>query len=229
MSKSPRAIAQLALEGGQAALPPEANKFLPRRYFQAQLFSCLVLRQFFHTDSRGRIQSLRDCAELWAAVGLARGLHYSILCYAQRRLVKQRTFAALQQQVFHRARVSGLLPLRPTDISDAPGLEARPVSHYSVDRKGYRCFRRRWPKVTVVSAAHTPLSGGVTLSWGPSQYSPQVPATMRQAARSIRWERLLGDTAYNAEPNHSLYCLHSCRLLYLVAATIDFSEEAEKR
>ena len=205
MSKSPRAIARIALEIGQAALPPYAHKFSPRRYSQAQLFACLVLRQFFRTDYRGIIQILKDCADLRAAVGLIRAPHYSTLCYAQRRLGRQRTFAALQQQVFHRARARGLLPQRPTAIIDATGLEARHVSRYYVDRKGYRRFRRRrWPKVTVVGEAQTHLIGGATIRWGPSQDSPQLPATVRQAAKLTRWDRLLGDRAYDAEHNHRL-------------------------
>jgi hypothetical protein len=205
MSKSPSAIAQIALEIGQAALPPYAHKYSPRRYRQAQLFACLVLRQFFRTDYRGIIQILNDWAELRAAIALARVPHYSTLCYAQRRLLKQRSFHALQQQVFQRARSRGLWPARPTGIIDATGLEARHVSRYYVDRKGYRRFRRRrWPKVTVVGEAHTHLIGGATVSWGPSQDSPQLPATVRQAAKQTRWDRLLGDRAYDAEHNHQL-------------------------
>jgi hypothetical protein len=205
MSKSPHAIAQMALAIGQGALLPYSHKFSPRRYFQSQLFACLVLRQFFRTDYRGIVQILRDCADLRAAVGLARVPHYSTLCYAQRRLLKQRTFQALQRQVFQRARSHGLLPARPTAIIDATGLEARHVSRYYVDRKGYRRFRRRrWPKVTVVGDAHTHLVGGATIGWGPSQDSPQLPPPVRQAAKQTRWERLLGDTAYEAEHHHQL-------------------------
>jgi Transposase DDE domain len=205
MSKSPRAIARIALEIGQAALPPYAHKFSPRRYSQAQLFTCLVLRQFFRTDYRGIVQLLSDWPDLRAAIALARVPHYPTLCYAQRRLLKTRPFHALQRQVFQRARSKGLWPARPTGIIDATGLEARHVSRYYVDRKGYRRFRRRrWPKVTVVGEAHTHLIGGATISWGPSQDSPQLPATVRQAATQARWERLLGDRAYDAEHNHQL-------------------------
>jgi hypothetical protein len=205
MSKSPKAIARIALEIGQGVLPPYGNKFSPRRYCQAQLFTCLVLRQFFRTDYRGIVQILHACADLRAVRDLARVPPYSTLCYAQRRLLKQRTFQALQQQVFQRARARGVLPQDLTGIIDATGLEARPVSRYDVDRKGYRRFRRRrWPKVTVVGEAQTHLIGGTTISWGPSQDSPQLPAPVRQAAKLTRWARLLGDTAYDAEHNHRL-------------------------
>ena len=132
MSKSPKAIAQMALAIGQAALPPYTSRCSPRRYSQAQLFACLVLRHFFRTDYRGIVQLLDDCPGLRTAIGLARVPHYSTPCYAQRRLVKQRSFEALQQQVFQRARARGLLPARPTGIIDATGLEARHASRYDV-------------------------------------------------------------------------------------------------
>lgn len=93
----------------------------------------------------------------------------------------------MQQQVFQRARSRGLLPPRPTGMINATGLEARHVSRYYVERKGYRRFRRRrWPKVTLVDAAHTHLVGETVVSWGPSQDSPQLPPALRQAAPHLQ-------------------------------------------
>ena len=82
MSKSPKAIARIALEIGQGVLPPYGNKFSPRRSCQAQLFTGLVLRQFFRTDYRGIVQILHACADLRAVRDLARVPPYSTLCYA---------------------------------------------------------------------------------------------------------------------------------------------------
>lgn len=50
MSKSPVAIARVALRIGQAALPAYSSKYSPQTYTQAQWFACLVLRQFLRTD-----------------------------------------------------------------------------------------------------------------------------------------------------------------------------------
>jgi hypothetical protein len=53
MSKSPVAIARLAMQVGQAALPCYSSKYSPQTNTQPQLFACLMLRQFFKTDYRG--------------------------------------------------------------------------------------------------------------------------------------------------------------------------------
>ncbi len=203
MSKSPLAVARIALKIGQEALLPYSSKFSPQVYTQAQLFACLVLRQFLKTDYRGIVQMLVDFAELRQVMGLKRVPHYSTLCYAHKRLMTHRWFRALQQQVFRRAKGRGLLPARPTGIIDATGVEARHVSRYYVERKGYHRFRRRrWPKLTLVGEVQTHLIGAGVISWGPSQDSPQFRPTVQQAAKQIQWDRIIGDTAYDAEHNH---------------------------
>src|SRR5262245_45466632 len=149
MSKSPIAVARAAMRIGQAALPAYSSKYSPQTYTQAQLFACLVLRQFFKTDYRGLIALLQDFRELRETLGLAQGPHYSTLCYAQRRLVRAKLFHALQHQVWQAAAAAGLVAERPTGLVDATGLEAQYVSRYYVRRTGFRRFRRQhWPKMT---------------------------------------------------------------------------------
>ncbi len=70
MTKSPVALARMALEIGRSALSPYSSKFSPRRYTQAQHFACLVLMQFFKTDYRGICALLFDLAELRQALEL---------------------------------------------------------------------------------------------------------------------------------------------------------------
>lgn len=205
MTKSPVALARIALEIGRTALPPYSSKFSPRRYTQAQHFACLVLMQFFKTDYRGICTLLSDLAELREMLELNRVPNFSTLCYAHQRLMRQAFFLALQEQVWQRAHDLGLLPERPIGVVDATGLEARHVSRYFVWRKGYRRFpRRRWPKVSLVGETETHLIGGSVITWGPSQDSPQFPKTIRQSAKNIRWDCIIGDAAYDAEHNHRL-------------------------
>ena len=205
MSKSPVAVARVALHIGQAALPLYSSKYSPRTYTQAQLFACLVLRQFFRTDYRGVIAMLNDFRELRQVLGLTQVPHYSTLCYAQRRLMRAGLFHALQQQVWQAAQQAGLVEAQPTGMVDATGLEARHVSRYYVWRTGYRRFRRRrWPKLTLAGDEGTHLIAGIWVSWGPSQDSPQFGPVVRQAARHVHWDRMIADTAYDGEHNHVL-------------------------
>lgn len=205
MTKSPLALAQVALEIGRAAFPPYSSKFSPRIYTQAQHFACLVLMQFFKTDYRGICELLSDFAELRDALELKRIPNFSTLCYAHQRLMRHAFFLALQDQVWQRAQALALLPERPKGVVDATGLEARHVSRYYVWRKGYRRFpRRRWPKVSLVGETKTHLIGGAVISWGPSQDSPQFADTVRQSAKNILWDCIIGDAGYDAEHNHQL-------------------------
>ena len=59
-SKSPRKVAQVALEIATEALPRFAHRFSPKKFTQPQLFACLVLKQFHKTDYRGITAILAD-------------------------------------------------------------------------------------------------------------------------------------------------------------------------
>jgi hypothetical protein len=205
MSKSPLAIARTALEIGQAALVAYSSKYSPKTYTQAQLFACLVLKVFLKTDYRGLVATLQDFQELQTALGLASVPHYSTLCYAHQRLMKEGLFQILEATVMRQAQDQALVPNHPTAVIDATGLEARQVSRYYVWRKGYRRFSRsHWPKVTLVGDTHSHLIAAGIVTKGPSQDSPQFKPALRQAATVVTWDRLLADAAYDAEHNHQL-------------------------
>jgi hypothetical protein len=205
MTKSPVALARRALAVAQQALPAYSCKFSPRRFTQAQLFACLVLMQFFKTDYRGICQLLQDWRQLRHLLGLSRIPHYSTLCYAHQRLMRQSNFRALLHATWQQAVPEGETIPHRSGIVDATGLEARHVSRHFVWRAGYRRFpRRRWPKLTLVGDAQTHLIGAAVITWGPSQDSPQFPAAIRQSAQHVQWDRIIADTAYDAEHNHRL-------------------------
>ena len=89
MTKSPIALAKTALQTAKESLPTYSHPFSPKRFTQHQLFAILVLRQFLKTDYRGIIQMLKDFSDLRKVLGLKKILHYSTLCYAERRLLKK--------------------------------------------------------------------------------------------------------------------------------------------
>lgn len=203
MSKSPLAIARTALEIGPAALVAYSSKYSPRTYTQPQLFACLVLKVFLKTDYRGLVATLQDFQELQATLGLTNVPHYSTLCYAHQRLLKDGLFHTVAAAVMRQAQDQALVPDRPTAVIDATGLEARQVSRYYVWRKGYRRFSRsHWPKVTLVGDTYSHLIATGFVTQGPSQDSPQFKPALRQAAALVGWDRLLADAAYDAEQNH---------------------------
>jgi hypothetical protein len=89
MTKSPRAVAQEALQLAQDALPPYSATRSRKDFTQHQLFAVLALKTFFKTDYRGVAQLLSDFAELRDDLGLKKVPHYSTLCYAAARLLKK--------------------------------------------------------------------------------------------------------------------------------------------
>ena len=63
-TKSPRKVALVALEVATEALPPYFHPSSPKKYTQAQLFACLVLKEFHRTDYRGITAILADTPSL---------------------------------------------------------------------------------------------------------------------------------------------------------------------
>ncbi len=70
--KSPRKVAQVALEVGTDALKPYSHQFSPQKFTQPQLFACLVLKQFYKTDYRGIAAILADNSDLRQTAGQGR-------------------------------------------------------------------------------------------------------------------------------------------------------------
>jgi Transposase domain (DUF772) len=85
MSKSPKRIAQQALEAARRSLPPYGAKHSPKKFTQHQLFAMATLRQFFRTDYRGIVALLEDSSDLRDVLGLRSVPHYSTLAYAEKR------------------------------------------------------------------------------------------------------------------------------------------------
>jgi hypothetical protein len=89
MTKSPVALAQMALQVAQDGIETYSSHFSRKDFTQPQLFAILALKQFFGTDYRGVIQYLHDFSDLRQALKLKRVPHYSTLCYAEKRLLKK--------------------------------------------------------------------------------------------------------------------------------------------
>jgi hypothetical protein len=82
MTKSPVALAKMALRVAKDSLPIYSHQFSPKIFTQHQLFAILILRQFLKTDYRGIIQMLLDFSDLRNVLELKKVPHYSTLCYA---------------------------------------------------------------------------------------------------------------------------------------------------
>jgi len=118
--------------------------------------------------------------------------------------------------LFAAPRVAALTGPEPQAAVDSTGLEAHRSSTYYRTRRASRqkCWRS-WPKLTVVCETHSHLWAGALVTRGPDNDSPQFPEAVRQAARRVKFRRLLADGAYDAEHHHRL-----CREELGIAETI---------
>ena len=150
MTKSALNLARLSLKVAQASLPAYAHKFSPKRYTQHQLFSILVLRQFFKTDYRGMVVLLAEWSELRSTLGLNQVPNYSTLCYAEQRLITQPVFEKLLQQTIKQAQAQQVINA-PSDVAvDATGLETHHASRYYIKWQGEkRTSRYAWLKLSL--------------------------------------------------------------------------------
>jgi hypothetical protein len=89
MTKSPLALARMALSVARESIPAFSSKFSPRRYSQHQPFALLALREFLKVDYRGLEQILKEWAELRAVLGLAKVPDHSTIQIAAEQLLEK--------------------------------------------------------------------------------------------------------------------------------------------
>jgi len=89
MTRSPVALARMALQASRRGLPAYSTKFSRKDFTQPQLFALLALRQFFRTDYRGVVGIVSDMPELQRLLGLTRLPHFTTLQKAHERLLSQ--------------------------------------------------------------------------------------------------------------------------------------------
>ena len=89
MTKSPLALAKLALKTAQQALPTYSDLRSRHDFTQAQIFAILTLRQFFGTDYRGIIKILQEHQNIKDALGMTKLPHFTTLQKAQQRMLKK--------------------------------------------------------------------------------------------------------------------------------------------
>jgi hypothetical protein len=97
-----------------------------------------------------------------------------------------------------------LIDERPEAAIDATGLDSQYTSRYYFARAGKKQAARSWTKLTVVCHTRSHFLTAATVCSGPSNDSPQFAPALNQAGLVVRWDRLLGDAAFDSEENHRL-------------------------
>ena len=212
-SKSPRKVALVALEVGKEALPDYSHRFSPKVFTQAQLFACLVLKQFFRTDYRGIMGILADTPSLCQTIGLKKVPHWTTLQKASRRLLGNSPVQKLLDATLAHARPRSRRKRRPCvrrAALDSSGFEAHHVSHYFVKRraKGRKDWQittyKTFPKLAVLTECSSHLVLAAIALRGPGPDITHFQRIICQAYPRARMETLLADAGYDAEWVHEV-------------------------
>lgn len=205
-SKSPVDVARHALRAAEAALPRYAHKFAPKKFTQAQLFACLVLKTFFRTDYRGISIYLEDLPDLAHTLGLRLVPHYTTLQKASQRLLTlpaaNQLLTATLRRVLGRRRKVALAAF------DSTGLQCGRASSYFVRRRArgksqwQTTTYKRFAKLEAAVDCDTHLIIAAIPRRGPRVDTDRFVPLLESALRRVRLGTVLADAGYDSEPNH---------------------------
>ena len=212
-SKSPKKVALAALDVGKEALPDYSHRFSPKVFTQAQLFACLVLKEFFRTDYRGIVAILADTPDLRQVMGLKKTPHFTTVQKASQRLLRSAAVQRLLDATLTCARPRSRRKRRPCvrrAALDSSGFEAHHVSHYFVRRraKGGKRWQtttyKRFPKLAVLCDCASHLILSAVAGRGPGPDITHFQRAVVAALGRVRLETLYADAGYDAEWVHLL-------------------------
>ena len=206
LSKSPIAVARVALAVGTSCLRLYAHRYSPKKYTQPQLFACLVLKTFFKTDYRGLSILLRDFDALRWHLGLSAVPHFTTFQKASHRLLKaaraRRLFKSTIQRFLKRRR-----HLRRIAF-DSTGLDCGHRSLYYVRRRN--SATKQWQTVAYSGYAKleaafdcpSHLMLAALVSRGPSPDVDRFVPLLDAVLVHVQPHAVLGDAGFDSEPNH---------------------------
>jgi hypothetical protein len=208
--KSAIKVSRLALSVADKVLPRYSHPNSPHKFTQAQLFCCLVLKDFFHLDFRALVELLASSAELRATIGLSRLPHYSTVAKAGYRLLSAENVRALLDEVLRRAKKVGeLAPTVALTAIDSSGFDASSASKYFVTKRDHQTGARRqrlscphYPTLGILVDCRSHLILAAVVGVGPWPEIGTLAPLVRQARRRVKVHTLLADKAYDSEASH---------------------------
>src|SRR6476659_10065400 len=131
--QSPRTVMGLAYHLALRTLPRHACKFSRHDFTLAQLFACLVVREFFGLSYRRTEALLNDAPQWLADVGLAKAPDHNTMWRAADALLSSRrcgTMMDLLAELFAKAKLLKLPRRRPLAIDSTCFEQRHRSAHY---------------------------------------------------------------------------------------------------
>jgi len=194
---------------GLAKLRPYAHRFSPKKFTQAQLFACLVLKEFLQFDYRKLAAFLEDCPNLCKLIGLEVVPHFTTFQKAAQRLLRMPLAEQLLDGTLRLAKLQGRLKRKvPLAAGDGTGWESHHVSHYYVKRRA-SCSKHwqkttyaRFPKAGILCDCDTHLILSILPERGPGPDIRHFRALLDQGLRRVQIDTAAFDAGYDAEHTH---------------------------
>ena len=224
-STSPKRILQVAHQLGKQKLRSYWHRNSPKKLTLAQLFACLVLKEFLRLDYRKLSALLTDAPALAAAIDLKQVPHFSTFQKAAARLlVSQRAQRLLDETI--QAATEHRVMNRKVSLAaiDGTGFESRHISTYFVrrrDRDGNKRYQTtryaRWPAANLLWDCQSHMILSAVAGRGPGPDDPYFQPTVKQAASRAKLGTVLADAGYDSESAH-VFAREQCHARTIIPA-----------
>ncbi len=215
-SQSPRKVIVLAWRVGKSCLPQYASKFSRHDFTLAQLFACLVLRQFYNLSYRKTEALLRDSPSWRRAIGLKKTPDHNTLSDAFDVVVQAERLGKMLDELADAFEKAGLLQLdrKPLAI-DSTCFESRHVSrHFERRRRDGKSDEavksersatvKKLPKLAIAVAASCHLILAAWATTGGGADHPHFEPVLFDAWRRAPVVTVVADAGYDSENAHCL-------------------------
>jgi hypothetical protein len=188
-------VASLSMTVCRRHLTPYSHRMSPRRFTQAQLMTCLMLRAYLKTTYRGVIDILQASEGLRECLGLRFVPNYSTLKKFSDRIASPELVDALLGQILR------LVKDPATEVAiDSTGMESTTASAHYQARRGLH--RHQYVKLSLAVICTTLLAAGLVVSWGPTNDKVQARELLTRTAEKVQPAWLYADAGYDAEWVH---------------------------
>lgn len=195
-------VARLSMRLAARYMQPYSHSKSPKKFTQAQLMTCLILRAYLKTTYRGVIEVLDASDKLQECLGLKSLPHYSTLKYfADRSDTLAIVDAMLAEIVGQVVKQSGEADQEVA--IDATGVESTSASAYFCTRSGRK--RKKYVKLSLCVTCGTMLPASLVMSWGPCNDKAVAQELLEKSSAVVQPRTLFADAGYDAEWVHE-YC-----------------------
>lgn len=191
-------VARLSMRIAGRYMQPYSHIKSPKKFTQAQLISCLILRAYLKTTYRGIIDVLDASDKLKKCLDLKQLPHYSTL---KRFADRSDTIAIVDAMLADIVReIAG----DDDEVAiDSTGVETTAASAYFKTRSG--TTRKKYVKLSVCVLCGSMMPTSVVASWGPCNDKAVVKPLLVKSRAVIQPRTLFADAGYDAEWVHQ-YC-----------------------